>query len=96
MITTHAVPIQKEAISSLKFPVDPVRLKPDHQRERDRAIERAMTLGNTERHKCRILFKDSEGLKVVETTIWSCDKQNIVLKYGLTIPVSRVVSIEMH
>jgi hypothetical protein len=31
----------------------------------------------------------------VETTIWTYDPENIVLKYGTTIPVYRVVSIDI-
>lgn len=95
MITTHAVEIPKERITELHFPHEPVQLTPEHKRMRDRKIERAMQLGNGDHLKCRILFKDSEGLKMVETTVWSFDKDSIVLKYGLTIPVSRVLDVEM-
>jgi len=57
-------------------------------------MDQATRLGNSEHGKCRILFLDDEGLKAVETTIWAYDPVNIVLKYGMTIPVARVVSIE--
>ncbi len=95
MITAHAVEITKEELADIRFPRDPVQLSPEHRSLRDRKIERAMKLGNGDHVKCRILFKDAEGLKWVNTTVWDFDRDNIVLKYGLTIPVSRVLDIEI-
>lgn len=95
MISNHAVAIPKERVADLVFPREPVQLTDEHRQRLDSKIQRALQLGNAEHGKCRILFKDAEGLKVVETTVWSFDKDNIVLKYGLTIPVSRVLDIEM-
>lgn len=86
--------IPKERIPSLRFPRQPVELTADEQREIHRKMEQATRLGNGEHGKCRILFLDDEGLKAVETTIWAFDRENIVLKYGMTIPVARVVGIE--
>ena len=43
--------------------------------------------------KCRILFRDDEGIKYVETTVWTFDRDRIVLKYGTTIPFQRVIDI---
>jgi len=86
--------IPKERIPSLRFPRQPVPLSATEHDEIFRRMEQATRLGNGEHGKCRIVFQDDEGLKAVETTIWAYDPQNIVLKYGMTIPVSRVVSIE--
>lgn len=86
--------IPKERIPSLRFPRQPVPLSAEEHSEIQRKMEQATRLGNGEHGKCRILFQDDEGLKAVETTIWAFDPQNIVLKYGMTIPVSRVVGIE--
>jgi hypothetical protein len=86
--------IPKERIPSLRFPRQPVPLSATEHDEIFRKMEQATRLGNGEHGKCRIVFQDDEGLKAVETTIWAYDPQNIVLKYGMTIPVSRVVSIE--
>ena len=52
-----------------------------------------MRLGNNEHVKCRILFRDDEGIKYVETTVWTFDRDRIVLKYGTTIPFQRVIDI---
>ncbi len=94
MLDSDAQLIQKERISSLRFPREPVTLS-----ELDRSVimkdlEKAAHLGNAEHGKCRILFEDDQGLKAVETTIWTFDPENIVLKYGMVIPVARVVRVE--
>lgn len=93
VITATLIP--KEEIASLRFPRQPLALS---EHERRRIMERmheATRLGNAEHGKCRIIFEDSEGVKAVETTIWAYDPENIVLKYGMSIPVSRVVSIDI-
>jgi uncharacterized protein (UPF0248 family) len=87
--------IPKEHIPALRFPRQPVHLSDDQRSSILHGLQHAMRLGNAERGKCRIVFQDDEGLKAVETTIWTYDPQNIVLKYGTTIPVSRVVSIDI-
>jgi hypothetical protein len=86
--------IPKERIPSLNFPHQPVAISDEQRKEIFWRMEQATRLGNGEHGKCRILFQDDEGLKAVETTIWAFDPQNIVLKYGMTIPVERVVGIE--
>ncbi|MDQ3101607.1 MAG: hypothetical protein M3R08_09490 [Bacteroidota bacterium] len=95
MPVINATLIQKEDIASLHFPRQALPLS-EHERRRifDRMLE-ATRLGNVEHGKCRIIFEDDEGVKAVETTIWTFDPQNIVLKYGMSIPVSRVLSIDI-
>jgi hypothetical protein len=92
-MAAHTI-IPKERIPSLRFPRQPVALSEAQHLEIQQKMELATRLGNGEHGKCRILFQDDEGLKAVETTIWAYDPINIVLKYGMTIPVARVVSIE--
>lgn len=86
--------IAKERIPSLRFPRQPVPLTDEQHHAILQKMEHATRLGNAEHGKCRIIFQDDEGLKAVETTIWAFDPENIVLKYGMTIPVARVVEIE--
>jgi hypothetical protein len=88
-------PPAKEQIPTLSFPRQPLQLEDEERSQLHRTIERAMRLGNNEHGKCRILFEDSEGLKYVETTIWSADADRIVLKYGMHIPIARIRAIEM-
>lgn len=94
MLPINATVIQKERIPSLRFPRQSLMLSDPEKAGIQVMMERATRLGNSEHGKCRILFQDDEGLKAVETTIWTFDSENIVLKYGTTIPVARVVSVE--
>lgn len=87
--------IAKEQVPQLHFPQQPVNLSPLHRAALDRKIRMAMTLGNTEHCKCRILFKDADGMKYVETTVWSTDHDHIVLKSGVTLPIARVIDVDL-
>lgn len=78
----------------MRFPSQPVPLSDEQHKDIMHKMELATRLGNAEHGKCRIIFEDDEGLKAVETTIWAFDPENIVLKYGMTIPVGRVVGID--
>ncbi|MCB0793289.1 MAG: hypothetical protein KDB88_01010 [Flavobacteriales bacterium] len=91
--SVHFVP--KESIVSLHFPKEPVRLSEAHRAQLKRRVEMAMHLGNGQRGKCRILFRDREGLKAVETTIWYFDETSILLKHGISIPMGRVIDVMM-
>lgn len=91
----NAVQIPKEALSTVHFPKEPLALSEEQRTELLQRIQRAIRLGNAREHvKCRILFEDDRGLKYVETTIWTADKDVVVLKYGMTIPVARIRSID--
>ncbi|HRH36896.1 MAG TPA: hypothetical protein PK760_01040 [Flavobacteriales bacterium] len=93
MPSFHLIP--KERIPSLRFPRQPLPLT---MAEHDSIMGKllwATRLGNGEPGKCRILFQDDEDVKAVETTVWAFDTENIVLKYGMTIPIARVVDVEI-
>lgn len=93
MKPSAAILIPKEQIASLTFPRVPVRLSATHRAQLLSKARMAMRLGNNEHGKCRILFRDNEGLKAVETTIWAADDEAIVLKFGLAIPMARIIDI---
>lgn len=95
MITTHAKLVQKEEIKDLHFPKESVLLDNEHRDQLKRKIKRALALGNNEHVKCRILFKDNEGLKVVDTTVWAFGEDHVVLKSNTTVPMRRILDIEM-
>jgi hypothetical protein len=95
MFMHGATIIAKELIPALRFPRDPVQLSDAERKSIMEHLEHATRLGNAEHGKCRIIFRDDVGLKAVETTVWTYDPENIVLKYGTIIPVSRVVSIDI-
>jgi hypothetical protein len=95
MMPDNAMQIPKEALASVHFPKEPLSLSAEQRAELLQRIHRAIRLGNARDHvKCRILFEDDQGLKYVETTIWTADHDVVVLKYGMTIPVARIRAIE--
>lgn len=95
MIPSTIHKVTKEEVPHLHFPSEPVHLSEAHRALRDHNIARAMRLGNLEHTKCRIVFRDNEGMKVVETTVWAFDEQNVVLKLGVVIPLARVIEVDL-
>lgn len=89
------VQIQKEDVVHLKFPNEEVLTTEDEKKSLRRQLEQATTLGNGHHGKIKIFFKDTEGTKKVETTIWATGEKNIVLKQGITIPIKRIIGVEM-
>jgi len=86
--------IEKEEVSTLTFPITDVLDNPAEKMMRGSDIEQAMRLGNIEQYKVKIIFEDSEGVKMVRTTIWAVTAQRISLKAGVMIPVHRIHSID--
>lgn len=82
--------IEKEKIGSLLF-LDEISV--DQHPDLMNQIENATILGNTHKNKVEIVFRDDEGLKKVQTTIWSAGSKFICLKGGVWIPIERIVEI---
>ncbi len=84
--------VEKEIISSLTFKDS----KADEQSPNLlKKLKNATSLGNLHRNKCRIIFKDSEGIKAVETTIWSTGKHYICLKGGMWLPIRNIMDVKI-
>jgi hypothetical protein len=92
-ITSPAVLIAKETVTNLRFPSDEVLGTPEAIRQRRAELDRALVLGNVDHNKVRILFVDSEGPKIVETTIWAVTELRIILKSGMAIPINRILEV---
>lgn len=88
--------VAKENISQLIFPKNDVLIDEFKIIERQKRVERAMTLGNTRKSKVRIVFEDVEGIKTVETTIWGVTDNNIILKKTTVIPIRRIHEIKFY
>jgi hypothetical protein len=87
-LTPHV--IEKENIPGLNFPESDV-LKSDAEREkRKKDLLNANELGDLAQYKVKILFEDSFGPKKVETTVWRTTETDVILKYGIRIPIHRV------
>lgn len=86
--------IEKESIRDLKFPDNEVLSSEDDIKNRMANLERALTLGNLEHNKIKIVFEDAEGLKQVETTVWGVTDKRVILKQGVLIPIHRIHDIK--
>lgn len=84
------VEIPKEVINHLKFPSSEILIDQEEKEGRKRDLMRALALGNLERHKITTIFEDHEGLKSVSTTYWGVTEDNVILKYGMIIPICRI------
>lgn len=82
--------VEKELVSTLKFPTDDISVDMDRRKNLRNKLWRATRLGNIEHNKVKLYFEDDEGMKMVHTTIWATGERNIVLKRGVTIPINRI------
>ncbi len=85
------VSIEKEMIPNLSFK-EAVNIE-QQEGLKERLIE-ATKLGNLHRGKIAIVFRDDEGLKQVETTIWATGAKYICLKGGVWLPISRIKEVK--
>ena len=86
--------IDKEAVSSLRFPEDDVLHDKDAKKMRIADLQRALTLGNLEYTKIKIYFEDDTSSKVVDTTVWGLTDKRVILKKGAVIPIHRVYQVK--
>jgi len=86
--------VEKEFISTLSFPTDQVKISKEKIAELKHKLNRQMILGNIHHSKCKIVFKDNEGIKEVRTTIWAVGDRNVVLKKGIVIPLCRIIDVK--
>ena len=85
--------VEKEQIQFLKFPKEDVLKKEKEKEHLFLELRRALYLGNLEREKVMITFKDDSGTKRVETTIWGVTDKAVILKRSTIIPLERIVSV---
>jgi len=88
--------IENETISSLTFPSEGIPMERQQQINLAFMLETAVKLGNSYKEKIRIVFRDDEGLKMVETTVWQATLKHIVLKGGTIIPFNRVTAVQLQ
>ncbi len=85
--------IEKEEIKNLSFPNEEVLKSKKDQAERSVKLNRALSLGNLEQVKVKIIFEDNINTKSVETTIWGLTTKGVILKESTVIPLNRIVSV---
>jgi len=93
-IVNNCQEIPKEKVAYLSFPTSEVLNSPDEIRLRRFNAQQGLLLGNTVKGKVKIVFEDKESVKQVLTTIWGLTDMHVILKYGLTIPLNRIYSID--
>jgi hypothetical protein len=95
-VVSHLL-VNKEEIPSFKFGIEDVLTDPDAKIKRWNDTHRATVLGNGYHCKVEITFNTADGeTKRVDTTIWDCDNNYIMLKSGASIPVRSISSIEFY
>lgn len=85
--------IEKENIPNLRFPKEDVLMLISDKNQRIKDLMNANELGDLAQYKVKILFEDNSGPKKVETTIWKTTSTDVVLKYGITIPIHRIARV---
>lgn len=88
-----ALQIEKEIVSHLSFPNHEVLETIEAKKSRNVILNRASILGNIDRTKMYIEFKDSEGLKKVHTTVWGVTDRYVILKGANLIPLHRIIKV---
>ncbi|MCH8318779.1 MAG: hypothetical protein IIA88_09855 [Bacteroidetes bacterium] len=88
--------IEKEKIGKLQFPGEEVLKSLTAIEKRRLQLEGATILGNSYRHKVKIIFETLKGIKQVDTTIWATTEKNITLKGGVIIPIHCIHKVEAH
>lgn len=86
---------QKELLYLVKFNSTDVLKDKNEQKLRFHQLYRGMQLGNLYKNKVLITFKDSlNNLLMINTTIWGLTQKSIILKRGVTIPISSILKVE--
>ena len=85
--------IDKENIPGLRFPNEDVLSVNSEKQKRLLDLKNANELGDLAQYKVKILFEDASGLKKVDTTVWKTTEKDVVLKYGIRLPIHRVLRV---
>jgi len=88
-----ALRIEKENVHCLNFPSKEVLETVEAKKSRDLVLNRASVLGNIDRTKMHIVFKDNVGLKRIHTTVWGVTDKYVILKGASLIPLHRILKV---
>lgn len=82
--------IEKEKISDYKI----IPAKQDQSKFLYDKLLAAQRLGNEFKSKTTIVFQTEDGIKRVETTVWSTTEGYIQLKGCILIPINSIIEID--
>ena len=85
--------VDKSSIPAFVFPKDDVLNSSEQKKDLQIKLRVATILGNLEKIKCKIIFRDNFNEKAVETTIWATCEKNIILKSGVFLPINRIIDV---
>lgn len=91
--STNPILIDKDQVKDLRFPQTEILTSAEAIIRRKNELHRALILGNVDHNKVRIIFEDSQGTKMIETTIWAVTELRIILKSGMVVPINRILEI---
>lgn len=94
-MTPNVELILKEDLSNYHFVHHEVLSSADERKMRNAELRKAMILGNTYKGKVKVIFETEEGIKAIETTIWSSDDTEVTLKGGKNIPVQSIIEVRI-
>ncbi len=83
--------IQKEDLGGFTYHE---KIQIEQQKDLSGKLDEAMKLGNSFQTKVAIIFQCDQGVKRVDTTVWSKGDQFVTLKGGVWIPISHILRIE--
>jgi hypothetical protein len=96
VMNPNSIPyVEKEQIGTLVFATKEVLQNEEEKQLRKSQLEQAMVLGNASKGKSKITFVTNEGMKKVETTVWSADDLEVELKSGTFIPVHAIYKVDL-
>ncbi len=81
--------INKEEIPLLKI----TDAQTDMSKTWREMLEYGVRLGNQFKGKASISFQTNEGIRTVETTIWSATEHYLSLKGGISIPLKSITDL---
>jgi len=90
----EALLIEKEEIDQYHFGPEDVLSSPEARSHRLYQLNKAVALGNLEKHKVTLHFETREGPRAVCTTIWAAAEDYVLLKRGAVLPTRAIRSIE--
>jgi hypothetical protein len=89
------IQINKEEINHMRFPKFEVLPTPLEVKKRDKDLKNALSLGNNDHVKVKLIFLDREYTSyLIETTIWAVTEESVCLKGNLMLPKRSLLIVE--
>lgn len=84
----------KEDLSKITFESGDVLSRPEDIRVRRTNLDKAISLGRSEKYKTSIVLKSGENLYRIETNVVSIQSDSVNTSNGLTIPLYCIYSVD--